>query len=348
MRSRKTVEKKKSAPTWFIALPQCSALAGADPPGSPPSCGWMGTPFCLSTSGPHTLPRVLGLQGTHQELGTCETHQTQVVHDPQSGTSEETGPAPWPKPRSHTAPKRRAVGCLGCKTTSQLAAFWLPTTPFGPAGGTQPSSSLNCLNRDSFRAPTHVPLHGIDKGLSTTPRQASPLRSTALSTGLPSRFVRPAQGPFVGFALGRLTSLLTQRRHTNFGLARNRPCAKSTRYSPHLQTIVDFLRPTKRHRDAAVEGGANLQQSRPTGPAGNEHQPMCRAWQSGMASPMAEMRRNVQGPQARKKRRLTVAGNDDGNVRLTSVSICKPASSAIASKTGISTMYWSLYPWVAS
>lgn len=272
MRSRKTVEKKKSAPTWFIALPQCSALAGADPPGSPPSCGRMGTPFCLSTSGPHTLPRVLGLQGTHQELGTCETHQTQVVHDPQSRTSEEIGLAPWPKPRSHTAPKRRAVGCLGCKTTSQLAAFWLPTTPFGPAGGTQPSSSLNCLNRDSFRAPTHVPLHGIDKGLSTTPRRASPLRSTALSTGLPLRFVRPARGPFVGFALGRLTSLLTQRRHTNFGLARNRPRAKSTRYSPHLQTIVDFPRQTK-HRPVSVpKGGAKLRHSRPTGPAGNERQ----------------------------------------------------------------------------
>ena len=52
--------------------------------------------------------------------------------------------------------------------------------------------------------------------------------------------------------------------------------------------------------------------------------------------------------QARKKRKLTVAGKLEGNVRLCSVCISSPASAAMASKTGISKMYWSEKPWVAS
>ena len=43
--------------------------------------------------------------------------------------------------------------------------------------------------------------------------------------------------------------------------------------------------------------------------------------------------------QARKKRRLTVAGKVEGNVRLCSACISSPASAAMASKTGISKMY---------
>ena len=52
--------------------------------------------------------------------------------------------------------------------------------------------------------------------------------------------------------------------------------------------------------------------------------------------------------QARKKRKLTVAGKLEGNVRLCSACISSPASAAMASKTGISKMYWSEKPWVAS
>ena len=56
----------------------------------------------------------------------------------------------------------------------------------------------------------------------------------------------------------------------------------------------------------------------------------------------------TQSNQALKKRKLTVAGRVEGNVRLKALSICKPASLAMASNTGISRMYWSENPCVAS
>ena len=54
------------------------------------------------------------------------------------------------------------------------------------------------------------------------------------------------------------------------------------------------------------------------------------------------------GLKALKKRKLTVAGSDEGNVRLLEDATDNPASLAKASKTDISKMYWSENPWVAS
>ena len=90
---------------------------------------------------------------------------------------------------------------------------------------------------------------------------------------------------------------------------------KLTSYPPHLQTIVDIDTRGK----CLAFGAAKVQRRRP-----------------------------VSGGQARKKRKLTVAGKVEGNVRLCSACISSPASAAMASKTGISKMYWSEKPWVAS
>jgi len=81
---------------------------------------------------------------------------------------------------------------------------------------------------------------------------------------------------------------------------------KFTSYPPHLQTIVDNSPQAKR----PAFGAAKVRRGRP-----------------------------VPGGQARKKRRLTVAGKLEGNVRLCSACISSPASAAMASKTGISKMY---------
>ena len=72
--------------------------------------------------------------------------------------------------------------------------------------------------------------------------------------------------------------------------------------------------------------------------------------QNHLARGAAKIRRcsPVELVQARKKRKLTVAGKLEGNVRLCSACISSPASAAMASKTGISKMYWSEKPWVAS
>ena len=56
----------------------------------------------------------------------------------------------------------------------------------------------------------------------------------------------------------------------------------------------------------------------------------------------------VHANHARKYRKLTVAGSRSGNVRLEISTISSPASPAKVSKTGSSTMYWSVSPWVAS
>ena len=90
---------------------------------------------------------------------------------------------------------------------------------------------------------------------------------------------------------------------------------KFTSYPPHLQTIVDI----GTREECLAFGAAKVQRRRP-----------------------------VRGGQARKKRKLTVAGKLEGNVRLCSACISSPASAAMASKTGISKMYWSEKPWVAS
>lgn len=113
----------------------------------------------------------------------------------------------------------------------------------------------------------------------------------------------------------RLTSLLTQRRDRHVSNQN-----KSTfRNSHRIHLTYKQLWITKRRCHRSAFGAAKVRRR----------------------SPVARV-------QARKKRKLTVAGKLEGNVRLCSACISSPASAAMASKTGISKMYWSEKPCVAS
>ena len=113
----------------------------------------------------------------------------------------------------------------------------------------------------------------------------------------------------------RLTSLLTQRRDRHVSNQK-----KSTfRNSHRIHLTYKQLWITASGRKRPAFGAAKVRRRSP-----------------------------VEVVQARKKRKLTVAGKLEGNVRLCSVCISSPASAAMASKTGISRVYWSEKPWVAS
>ena len=150
-------------------LPQCSALAGADPPGSSPSCGWIGTPFRLSTFGPHALPHLLGLRGTPADI-----HRTQggLIMSCSRTTR-------WESLRSRTLLSSKAFE----ETLGKTKCLWGAPVPFQEHRCSSPFGlrhspkrlSVECSSNQlderligSVCLPTPAPLRKVHKDLSRT------------------------------------------------------------------------------------------------------------------------------------------------------------------------------------